>query len=128
MIKVGEELVRFGILVDGVDTRMISNLRRQNSEFIEEQLIALTKTANKLVFDFPREVHDDIISGRFKKRMQRYKRQYNGIRPLGFENFGEVTDDMEFEQLVSLYEQICRHDERNCRMQQMFKQGSFKFY
>jgi hypothetical protein len=60
--------------------------------------------------------------------MQRYKRQYNGIRPLGFENFGEVTDDMGFEQLVSLYEQICRNDERNFRMRQMFKQGSFNFY
>ena len=35
LIKVGEELVRFGILVDGVDTHMISNLRGQTSEFIE---------------------------------------------------------------------------------------------
>ena len=46
---------------------------------------------------------------------------------MGFENFGDVTDDMGFEQLVSLYEKICRHDERNCRMQQMFKQGIFNF-
>ena len=46
---------------------------------------------------------------------------------MGFENFGDVTDDMGFEQLVSLYEKICRNDERNFRMQQMFEQGSFNF-
>ncbi len=71
LIKVGEKLVRFGILVDGVDTHMKTNLSRQTSEFIEPQLIALVKTANKLVFDFPKELHDEIICGRFKKRMQR---------------------------------------------------------
>ncbi len=70
----GEELLRFGILVDGVDTVMKKNLHGQTSEFIEHQLINLVKTANKLVFDFPKEVHDDIICGRFKQRMQRYKR------------------------------------------------------
>ena len=54
MMKVGEELVRFGILVDGVDTHMKTNLHGQTSEFIEQKLIALVKTANKLVFDFPK--------------------------------------------------------------------------
>ena len=46
LIKVGEELVRFGILVDRVDTHMKTNLHGQTSEFIEQQLISLVKTAN----------------------------------------------------------------------------------
>ncbi len=62
--------------------------------------MALLRTANKLTEDFPRNVHDEIISGSFASRMKRYERQRNGRKPLGFQDFGAVRNDMEFEEMV----------------------------
>ena len=72
-------------------------------------------------------MHEDIVSGQFKLRIQRYKNQLKVISTFEFKNFGEVPDDMSFEQLVSLYEKIRSHDEKNRKMQQMIKQGSISF-
>jgi hypothetical protein len=74
MIKVGEEMVRFGILVNGVDTHKITNIHGQSSHSIEEKLIGLFKTAQKISCDFPEKVREDITSGRFLQRITRYQR------------------------------------------------------
>ena len=72
MIKVDVELIRFGILVDGCDMylRIIQN--GSPSDVVAHELIEHLKVANKLVWDFPSKVHDDIMSGRFTKRLLRY--------------------------------------------------------
>lgn len=37
-------------------------------------------------------------------------------RVLGSDDFGEVTDDMDFEQLVEIYEKILKSDDLNMRI------------
>jgi hypothetical protein len=81
MIKVDVELVRFGILVDGVDLHQTLNTTGQTSDVIECQPMELSRTANKLTCDFPTNVQDDILSGRFALRLKRYQRQRGGRRP-----------------------------------------------
>ena len=65
LIKVDVELVRFGILVDGVDTHKIANINGQISTLIEKQLISILIKAKNLASDFPMSVQGDIMSGRF---------------------------------------------------------------
>ncbi len=65
LIKIDVELVRFGILVDGVDMHKIANINGQISTFIEEQLISILRKAKNLASDFPMSVQDDIMAGRF---------------------------------------------------------------
>ncbi len=81
MIKVDVELVRFGILVDGVDLHHTLNTNGQTSDVIVNQLMELLRTANKLTCDFPTNVHDEILSGRFTLRLIRYRRQREGRTP-----------------------------------------------
>ncbi len=87
--------------------------------------MALLGTANKLTWDFPRSVHDDIISGRFASRMKRYQRQRSGRKPLGFQDFGAVRNDMEFEEMVNLYLEICEHDQLNEERRLRCERGEF---
>ncbi len=87
--------------------------------------MSLLRTANKLAWDFPRSVHDDIISGRFTSRMKRYERQRGGRKPLGFQDFGAVRNDMEFEEMVYLYLDIREHDQLNEERRQRCERGEF---
>ena len=75
--------------------------------------------ANKLTIDFPRRVYDDIEDGIFTRRMQHYQRQRNEPESEDFADFGEITDQMDFEEMVRLYEKICEHDEKQGRTWQM---------
>ena len=45
MIKVDVELVRFGLLVDGVEYKQVANVNGSLSEQIENELAKLLKTA-----------------------------------------------------------------------------------
>lgn len=72
MIKVDVELIRFGILINGQDMHLRTIRNGLTSRQIEYELIEQMKVANKLVWDFPKQISDDIISGRFTKRILRY--------------------------------------------------------
>lgn len=65
----------------------------------------------ELTHDFPPQVYEDIILGKFASRMRRYQRQWYGHRPYNFGDFGEVHDDIDFKQLVMIYEKVCKHDQ-----------------
>ncbi len=45
MVHVDVELIRFGILVDGVDSHQVLNFNGQTSDFLEYELKELVKTA-----------------------------------------------------------------------------------
>ncbi len=69
----GSELVRFGIMVDGEDNHKMTNLKAKGAKFIEQKLIELVNTAKKLANNLPKRINDEIISGRFTAKIQRYK-------------------------------------------------------
>ena len=124
MIKVDVEFVRFGISVDGEDLLKVPNINGQWSEAIEKQLMLLLEESKMMTYDFPKSVFDDILDHRFTYRMQRYHRQRES-RSDGFQDFGEIRDDMNFEELVHMYETICEHDQHKGRIRQMCEQGIF---
>ncbi len=70
MIKVDVELVRFGILVDGIDKYKVTNVYDLFSKGIEQHLGSLMRTAHDLANDFPKGVQDDIMMGRFTQRIK----------------------------------------------------------
>ena len=119
MVKVDVEFVRFGIWVDGEDLHKTPNTNGEWSQVIEKQLMQVLEAAKRMTYDFPRSVYEDIMDHRFTRRMQRYHRQRNGSRSGGFQDFGEIRDDMNFEEMVHMYEMICEHDEHNGRIRQM---------
>jgi hypothetical protein len=71
------ELLRFGILVNGQDLHRKISTNGLTSDALEKMLIEITITATRLTRDFPKRVYQDVISGRFAERMQRYQRQRN---------------------------------------------------
>ncbi len=45
MVKVDVELIRFGILIDGMDSHQVLNFNGQTSDFLEYELKELVKAA-----------------------------------------------------------------------------------
>ena len=70
MIKVDVELVRFGILVDGIDKHRVTNVYDLFSKGIEQHLSSLMRTAHDLANDFPKGVQEDIMMGKFTERIK----------------------------------------------------------
>ena len=105
MIKVDVELVRLGILVNGKEVYRNAWTKELTSAEIEDLLVEMLKFVISLTRDFPESVYNDIISGRFTKRMQRYQQLWKERRrPPGFGDYGEVTIETSFEQMVVIYE------------------------
>ncbi len=73
MIKVGPELIRFGILVDGEDIHQVQDLEGLSTYSVEQKLVELVKKAKGLASELPKGIKDDIISGKFTQRIQHYK-------------------------------------------------------
>ena len=57
--------------------------------------------------------------------MKRYQRQRDGIEPPDFKDFGALRNDMEFEEMVYLYLDICEHDQLNEERRLRCERGEF---
>ena len=64
---------------------------------------------NRLAKGFPAYVKDDIVCGRFKKRLLEYKNERHGHLSSRLRDFGEL-DESSFEHLVLVYEKLCHLD------------------
>jgi hypothetical protein len=109
MIKVDVEIVRFGILVDSADLHKALCYNGASSEKIRETLYKLLLLFNRLAKGFPTYVRDDIVSGRFTKRLLEYKNERHGHLPSRLRDFGELNESS-FEHLVLVYEKLCHLD------------------
>ena len=92
-------------------------LNGHKSKDIRERLINLMIIFDRLSRDFPQSSYDDIRLGRFEHRLLTYQRMRKAGRVLGPDDFGEVTDDMDFEQLVEIYETILEKEEPKRRIE-----------
>lgn len=73
MLRVDVELVRFGILVNNTDLHRFVCVSGMYADEIRSTLMKLKLMLKKLSRDFPPQVRDDIVSGRFTERLLAYK-------------------------------------------------------